>query len=100
RVLQEREINRVGSRASISVDIRFIAATNVNLEEAVRAGRFREDLYYRLNVAKLQLPPLRDRPGDILPLTHYFLTLYQERLNIPSVTISEQAQAALLAYPW
>lgn len=100
RVLQEREISRVGSRSSIPIDVRFLAATNVNLEEAVRAGRFREDLYYRLNVARLNLPPLRERKGDILPLAGYFLRLYQERLGLAPVTLSDAAAAALLNYPW
>lgn len=100
RVLQEREINRVGSRAPIPIDVRFLAATNVNLEEAVRAGRFREDLYYRLNVARLNLPPLRDRKGDILPLAEYFLRLYQARLGLAPTTLSPAASEALLAYPW
>ena len=100
RALQEREINRVGSRTPIPVDVRFIAATNVNLEDAVRAGRFREDLYYRLNVAKLDLPPLRARRGDILPLAEYFLRLYQERLGLVPVALSRDTRDALLAYPW
>ncbi|MBX7200745.1 MAG: sigma 54-interacting transcriptional regulator [Rhodospirillaceae bacterium] len=100
RALQEREIHRVGSRTPIPVDVRFVAATNVNLEEAVRAGRFREDLYYRLNVAKLDLPPLRARPGDILPLADYFLRLYQDRLGLAPAVLSSAARAALLAYPW
>ena len=100
RVLQEREINRVGSRAPIAIDVRFLAATNVNLEEAVRAGRFREDLYYRLNVARLNLPPLRDRKGDVLPLAEYFLRLYQTRLGLQPAKLSPQAADTLLDYPW
>ncbi len=100
RALQEREINRVGSRTPIAVDVRFVAATNVNLEDAVRAGRFREDLYYRLNVAKLDLPRLRERRGDILPLVNYFLCLYQERLGLAPATVSAETRTALLSYPW
>jgi sigma-54-specific transcriptional regulator len=100
RVLQEREISRVGSRASIPIDVRFLAATNVHLEDAVRAGRFREDLYYRLNVARLNLPPLRERKGDILPLAEYFLRLYRERLGLAPTTLSLAAREALLEYPW
>ena len=100
RVLQEREINRVGRRSAVAIDIRLLAATNVNLEDAVKAGRFREDLYYRLNVARLDLPPLRDRTGDILPLVEYFLKLYQSRLGIAPVTLSRPAADALLKYPW
>jgi len=100
RVLQEREINRVGSRSPISIDVRFLAATNVNLEDAVRAGHFREDLYYRLNVARLNLPPLRDRKGDILPLAEYFLRLYQARLGLAPTKLSHTATDALLEYPW
>jgi sigma-54-specific transcriptional regulator len=100
RVLQEREINRVGSRAPIAVDVRIVAATNVNLEDAVRSGRFREDLYYRLNVAKLQLPPLRERRGDILPLAEHFIQVYRERLGLPPAALSTPARDALLSYPW
>ncbi len=100
RALQEREINRVGGRAPIPVDIGFLAATNANLEEAVRAGRFREDLYYRLNVAQLRLPPLRERPGDILPLAEHFLENYRVRLGIEAAVLSESAEVALTAYEW
>lgn len=100
RVIQEREVVRVGSRRSIPIDVRLLAATHVNLEEAVAARRFREDLYYRLNVAMLRLPPLRERPGDILPLAHRFLEIYGPRLGYTTVTLAEEAVRQLLAYPW
>ena len=82
RVLQERQVVRLGSRSPVAIDVRVVAATNVNLEDAVAAGRFREDLYYRLQVASLHIPPLRERPGDILPLAHHFLGVYGERLGL------------------
>ncbi len=100
RVLQEREISRVGGRTSIPIDIRLIAATNVHLQDAVRAGRFREDLYYRLNVAQIHLPSLRERPGDILPLAEHFVRVYCEHLNITQAQIGPAAQQRLLTYPW
>lgn len=100
RVLQERELSRVGGRVSIPIDIRLVAATNVNLEEAVKSGRFREDLYYRLNVAKVDLPPLRKRTGDILPLAEHFVGVYREHLGVQRPEISESARRALLTYPW
>jgi sigma-54-specific transcriptional regulator len=104
RVLQEREIVRLGSRQAIPVDVRLIVATNVNLEEAVAAGHFREDLFYRLAVAKVVVDALRDRPGDILPLARYFLELYANRLR-PNVrgaspVLTPEAERCLLDHPW
>ncbi len=91
RVLQERQVVRVGSRKPIDIDVRVVAATNVNLESAVNSGRFREDLYYRLNVASLHLAPLRDRPGDIPPLVAHFLRVYSERLGVKDIRVSAEA---------
>lgn len=100
RVLQEREVVRLGSRTAIPINVRLVAATNVNLAEAVQAGRFREDLYYRLNVASLNLLPLRERPGDILPLTRHFIERYRKRLKLPPVELSADADSALRGYAW
>ena len=100
RVIQERDVVRVGSRQPIAIDVRLIAATNVKLDEAVAAGRFREDLYYRLHVAPVQLPPLRERPGDILPLVHHFLKIYGTRLGYASADLAPDAVQQLLDYPW
>ena len=100
RVIQEREVVRVGSRQAIPIDVRLITATNVKLDEAVAAGRFREDLYYRLNVASIHLPPLRERRGDIMPLAQHFLKSYGARLGYTSVDLAPETIHALLTYQW
>lgn len=100
RVIQEREVVRVGSRQPVPVDVRLIAATNVKLDEAVTAGRFREDLYYRLKVATIPLLPLRERPGDILPLAHHFLAVYQTRLLHSETSLAPETIQLLMSYPW
>ena len=100
RVLQEREVVKVGSRQPVPVDVRIIAATNVNLEEAVAASHFRADLYYRFNVATIQLSPLRERPADILPLARHFLKIYGERLGYSEIKLSPATELTLLNYDW
>jgi sigma-54-specific transcriptional regulator len=100
RVLQEREVVKVGSRQPVPVDVRIIAATNVNLEEAVAASHFRADLYYRFNVATIQLSPLRERPGDILPLARHFLKIYGDRLGYGEFKLSPATELTLLNYDW
>ena len=100
RVLQEREIIRVGARKTTPIDVRLLAATNVDLKEAVHAGRFREDLFYRINVVPLQLSPLRERPGDILPLIQHFIRVYSKRLHIKEPIILPETLRALSDYPW
>ncbi|OAI17835.1 MULTISPECIES: sigma-54 interaction domain-containing protein [Methylomonas] len=100
RVLQEREVVKVGARQASPVDVRVIAATNVNLEDAVAASHFRADLYYRFNVAAIQLLPLRERPGDILPLARHFLKVYSERLGYNEIKLSPATELTLLNYDW
>ena len=100
RVLQERQVVRIGSRKPIDVRVRLVAATNVRLEQAVAAGHFRADLYYRLSVATLQLSNLAQRPGDILALAEHFIGVYSRRLGLTDVRLSGEARDALLAYAW
>ncbi|MEE3651067.1 MULTISPECIES: sigma-54-dependent Fis family transcriptional regulator [unclassified Brenneria] len=100
RVLQEREITRVGSRKPIKVNVRVIAATHVDLAHAIREKRFREDLYYRLNVAAVALPPLRQRQEDIPLLAEHFLSLYARRLGRPQLQLTPEAHQMLMDYPW
>ncbi|GHT73900.1 sigma-54-dependent Fis family transcriptional regulator [Spirochaetia bacterium] len=100
RVLQERELERVGGTATIKVDVRLIAATNRDLEKEVKAGRFREDLYYRLNVFPLHIPPLRERKGDIVLLADHFAEKYAEKNDKLIKRISTPAIDLLTSYSW
>ena len=100
RVIQEREFERVGGTRPISVDIRLIAATNRNLIECVKAGTFRQDLYYRLNVVCLTMPPLRERKEDILLLARHFIQKHAQRCKVRPKPLSEEAQACLMNYDW
>jgi Nif-specific regulatory protein len=100
RVLQEREFERVGGTRTLKVDIRLIAATNKDLEEAIRQGSFRQDLYYRLNVVALSMPPLRERREDISLLASYFVQKYSEKCNRKVMGISSEARARLTSYDW
>ena len=99
RVIQEREITPVGGVKPIPVDVRIVSATNKNLMELVKEEKFREDLYYRLNVVPINVPPLRDRPEDILPLIQSNLVKYNEHLN-ENKTLSPDVLTTLLKYPW
>jgi Nif-specific regulatory protein len=100
RVLQEREFERVGGTRTIKLDVRLIAATNRDLEEEVKKGRFREDLYYRLNVVSVRMPALRERREDISLLASYFAAKYGKRSGRAVVGISPRARACLLNYEW
>jgi len=100
RVLQEREVVRLGSRRSVPIDVRVVAATNVRLQDAVAAGNFREDLFYRLHVVHLALPTLRERPGDILPLARHFIEEYRQRLGYGPVRLDASAEQKLGEHGW
>ena len=100
RVLQERELDRVGGTHPIKIDIRLIAATNRDLNEAVKRKEFRQDLYYRLAVVKLTMPPLRERKDDIPLLTRHFVQKYAKRCKVKPKPVSREAMAALSNYEW
>jgi two-component system response regulator AtoC len=100
RVLQEEEVRPLGDSKSRRVDVRVLAATARNLEAEVAAGRFREDLFYRLNVVRLAVPPLRERPKDIPLLVDHFLAHFRDTLGKPVRGISDEALERLVAYPW
>jgi DNA-binding NtrC family response regulator len=100
RVLQEREYQRVGGTKVLDADIRIVAATNRDLRKAVEDGTFREDLYYRLNVVSIRLPPLRDRPEDLEALVEHALARYTAELGRAPLTISQEAWDLLRTYPW
>ena len=100
RVLENREITRVGSPQSLRIEIRVIAATNRDLADMVRQGTFRDDLYYRLNVAAIQVPPLRQRPDDLEPLAQHFVEIFNQRLSRTVAGVSPQVLAIFQRYPW
>jgi transcriptional regulator with GAF, ATPase, and Fis domain len=100
RVIQERELERLGGKQTIRIDVRLIAATNRNLEEEVKAGRFRADLYFRLNVFPITLPPLRDRIEDIEPLTHFFIEKFSKNTGRKIRKVAPKVLQQLRAYTW
>ena len=100
RVLQEREFVRVGGTRTVACDVRIVAATNRDLPAAIRAGTFREDLFYRLNVFPIQMPPLRQRREDIRSLVEHFVATASRELNVPAPRVSDEALAMLTAYAW
>ncbi|HET9954064.1 MAG TPA: sigma-54 dependent transcriptional regulator [Polyangiaceae bacterium] len=100
RALQEKEFERVGSNQTLHVDVRVVTATNRDLKEMVAAGKFREDLYYRLNVINIQIPPLRRRPSDIPALVEHFLKRYAAENQKPVTRVSDAALALLVGYSW
>jgi transcriptional regulator with PAS, ATPase and Fis domain len=100
RVLESGEFIKVGSSKVEKTDVRIVAATNVNLMQAIANGRFREDLYYRLNTVPIQIPPLRERGDDVLLLFRKFASDFAEKYHMPSIQLTEDAKQMLLAYPW
>ena len=100
RVLETGEYIRVGGQKIMKTDVRIVAATNVNMHKAVSEGRFREDLYYRLNTIPVQMPPLRDRGEDILLLFRLFTMQMAEKYRIPRITLTDDAKQMMLKYKW
>ncbi|UCD86028.1 MAG: sigma-54-dependent Fis family transcriptional regulator, partial [Deltaproteobacteria bacterium] len=100
RIIQDGEFSRLGGKETIKVDVRLLAATNMDMDKAIKKGSFREDLYYRLNVISIELPPLRERREDVPELTKYFLERYSEELGREGVTMSNSAMKILEDYSW
>ena len=100
RVIQEREVDRIGSNKPVQVNVRIIATSNRNMEQTVKDGHFREDLYFRLNVVNLRLPPLSERPGDVMPLAEHFAARYADLNDVPRRPLSGEAAEKLRAYDW
>ena len=100
RLLQDHEFHRVGGNRLVKVNIRVLAATNKDLKQAVKEGRFREDLYFRLNVVSLSLPPLRERPDDIIPLAEFFLDFHLREMKRPPRTFEKETISAMRSYGW
>jgi transcriptional regulator with PAS, ATPase and Fis domain len=100
RILEEKEYFKVGGVEKKKADVRIIAATNKDLESEVKKGNFRDDIYFRLNVVKLHIPPLRDRKEDILPLFRFFMDRFNEQFKKGFVRISEEANDKILSHPW
>ena len=100
RVLEEREFERLGSNQKVQVDVRVVAATNCDLDERVRNGEFREDLFYRLNVAPVRIPSLRDRKDDIPLLTNHFVKMFSEHYDLGEKQVDPGALKRLAAYSW
>ena len=100
RAIQEREIDRIGSNKPVKVDVRILATSNRNIEDQIVKGAFREDLYFRLNVVSLEIPPLRERPGDVIALARHFAAKYSEANGIQPRGLAEATQAKLLDYAW
>ena len=100
RVLETGEYIRVGGQKIMKTDVRIVAATNVNMRKAISEGRFREDLYYRLNTIPIQMPPLRDRGNDIVLLFRLFAMQMAEKYRLPKITLTEEAKQMLLRYKW
>ncbi|MEJ2356337.1 MAG: sigma 54-interacting transcriptional regulator, partial [candidate division WOR-3 bacterium] len=100
RAIQEMSFTPLGSTREVEVDVRIVSATNENIERLIADGKFREDLYYRLNVIPIEIPPLRERKEDILPLVQHFNIKISERLNVKEKTFTDDAYEKLMNYKW
>ncbi len=100
RVIEEQRFEPLGSTRAVEIDTRFVAATNKNLEEEVRRGNFRRDLFYRINVLPIHIPPLRERKEDIIPIARYYLEKFSVKYNKPDLSFSPSAERALISHPW